>query len=165
MVLPAPPSGYRPNVGLAVFNAAGKVWIGRRRGARLPYAWQAPQGGIDRGEDVEEAALRELEEETGIHPGLVEILEYTTDWLTYDFTPDMLRGRMNRHRGQAQIWYAFRFLGADSDVRIDLHKPVEFDDWRWEELAALPDLIVPFKRPVYETVVRRFARHARPVAE
>jgi putative (di)nucleoside polyphosphate hydrolase len=165
MVLQAPPSGYRPNVGLAVFNRDGKVWIGRRRGARLPYAWQAPQGGIDRGEEVEAAALRELEEETGIRPGLVEVLEYTTDWLTYDFTPDMMRGRMNRNRGQAQIWYALRFLGRDSDVRIDLHRPIEFDDWRWETFAALPDLIVPFKRAVYQEVVRRFARHAVPVAE
>ena len=164
MVLPAPPPGYRPNVGLAVFNRAGLVWIGRRRGARLPFAWQAPQGGIDRGEDVEAAALRELEEETGIRPNLVEILEYTTDWLTYDFTPDMLRGRSNRHRGQAQIWFALRFLGRDSDVRIDLHPPIEFDSWRWEQLDALPDLIVPFKRKVYETIVSRFARHAVPVA-
>jgi putative (di)nucleoside polyphosphate hydrolase len=157
--LPPPPRAYRPNVGLLVLNAQGLAFIGKRRNTRGPYAWQAPQGGIDRGEDVTRAAFRELEEETGIPEGLVSILDRTNDWLTYDFPPELQRGRYRANKGQAQVWFAFRFLGSDSDIRLDAHTQIEFDQWRWEHLSALPDLVIPFKRPVYEAVVTSFARY------
>jgi putative (di)nucleoside polyphosphate hydrolase len=161
--LPPPPRGYRPNVGLLVLNKDGLALIGRRRNSRGPYAWQAPQGGIDRGENVQAAAFRELEEETGIPEPLVVVIDRTNDWLTYDFPEEMQRGRYRQNKGQAQVWFAFRFMGTDADVRLDAHSQVEFDDWRWERLEALPDLVIPFKRGVYETMAQLFAPHTIPV--
>lgn len=158
--LPPPPRAYRPNVGLLVLNERGLAFIGKRRNTRGPYAWQAPQGGIDKGEDITAAAFRELEEETGIPQALVTILDRTDEWLTYDFPPELQRGRFRANKGQAQVWFAFRFLGADSDIRLDAHTQVEFDQWRWERMATLPGLVIPFKRPVYEAVVKAFSRHA-----
>jgi putative (di)nucleoside polyphosphate hydrolase len=116
-----------------------------------------PQGGIDRGEDVLAAAYRELEEEVGIAPRLVSLLDQTNDWLYYDFPGGMRsEGTKGRYRGQRQLWFAFRFHGDDSDIRLDVHTP-EFTEWRWAKLDATPALIVPFKRAVYEEVAQRFA--------
>ena len=159
-VFPAPPSGYRPNVGLLLFDMRGLVWVGKRRGFNGQHAWQAPQGGIDRHEDVGAAALRELEEETGIGAALGSVIGHTHDWLTYDFPAEMQTGKYRKNRGQAQIWYALRFLGSDNDVRLDQHRQIEFDAWRWEHLERLPDLVVPFKRDVYVKVVAAFAHLA-----
>ncbi len=155
------PDAYRPNVGLALFSKAGHVFLGRRVNGRGPFQWQMPQGGVDRGEPPREAALRELDEEIGVPPKLVDILEETEDWLYYDFPPDLKRRMPGPYLGQRQKWFAFRFRGSDSDVRLDKHTP-EFDAWRWARLQDVPDLIVPFKRPVYEEVARRFARWTRP---
>jgi putative (di)nucleoside polyphosphate hydrolase len=155
------PAGYRPNVGLIVFNQAGLAWIGKRRGFKGHYAWQAPQGGIDQGEDIEAAALRELEEETGLGKDLVTLLDHTDDWLTYDFPAEMQRGKSRRNHGQAQIWFAFRFNGDDKDVRLDAHQQIEFDAWRWERLENLPNLVIPFKRQVYEAMVKAFSHKAQ----
>jgi len=153
---------YRPNVGVALFAATGGVLIGRRVGDSSNHIWQLPQGGIDDGESAEAAAARELEEETGVPSRLVEPLDSIAGWLTYDFPPELLaRNRRGRNwLGQKQRWFAFRFLGADADVRLDAHKPPEFDAWRWESLARTPKLIIPWKRPVYDEVVRAFAHHA-----
>ncbi|GIU66814.1 RNA pyrophosphohydrolase [Candidatus Phycosocius spiralis] len=159
-IFPQPPQGYRPNVGLLLFDMRGLVWIGKRRGFNGQYAWQAPQGGIDRHEDVQAAALRELGEETGIGPSLVSVIGHTNHWLTYDFPAEMQRGKMRLNKGQAQIWYAFRFLGSDRDVKLNAHKHIEFDAWRWERLEALPELVVPFKRHVYSQVAQEFAHLA-----
>jgi putative (di)nucleoside polyphosphate hydrolase len=161
------PEKYRPNVGLAVFHHTGLVWVGRRVGVNGPYIWQMPQGGVDAGEDPRAAAFRELEEEIGVSADLVEIIDETQDWLFYDFPPELRagpgRGRNGgRYYGQRQKWFAFRFKGRDKDVRLDLHTP-EFSEWRWARLEETPNMVIPFKRPVYEEVARRFRRHAQGV--
>ena len=156
------PDRYRANVGLAVFSRAGHVFIGRRINGRGAFQWQMPQGGVDKGETPEIAALRELEEEVGIAPKLVDILQETEDWLYYDFPADLRRRMGGPYLGQRQKWFALRFKGSDSDVRLDRHKP-EFDAWRWARLEEVPGLIVPFKRPVYQDVADRFEPWSAPV--
>jgi len=158
---------YRPCVGLMVLNRAGRVFIGRRSEGPEHideiHVWQMPQGGIDRGEDPWPAALRELYEETGIRS--VERLGEIADWLTYDIPRDIIgQAWGGRYRGQTQKWFALRFTGEDREIDISspgggAHKP-EFIDWKWEDMARLPDLVVPFKRPVYERVVREFSTFA-----
>lgn len=151
------PKLFRANVGLALFSEAGHLFIGRRINGRGAFQWQMPQGGIDDGEDPAEAALRELEEEIGVSEKLVTILEETSDWLTYEFPTEVKRRMPGPYIGQRQKWFAFRFKGSDSDIRLDKHTP-EFDAWRWTRLQDVAGLIVPFKRPVYEEVARRFAK-------
>ena len=154
-----PPDGYRPNVGIVLFNAQGRVWIGRRAKTPEPYCWQFPQGGIDDGESPDAAAKRELEEETGIAPDQVSHLSEIPDWLTYDFPPEV--AALPRHKkrgwtGQAQRWFAYRYLGNDSDIDLDRAADDEFDAWRWEGLSAVPALIIPWKRSIYERVAAGF---------
>lgn len=155
------PTRYRANVGLAMFSKAGHVFVGRRINGRGPFQWQMPQGGIDKGESAEAAALRELEEEIGVAEKLVDTLQQTDDWLYYDFPAELRRRMGGPYLGQRQKWFALRFKGSDSDVRLDRHTP-EFDAWRWAELADTPGLIVPFKRPVYEAVAKLFEQWATP---
>jgi putative (di)nucleoside polyphosphate hydrolase len=151
---------YRKGVGLLVLNRDGLVFVGLRVD-RTAEAWQMPQGGIDDGEDPRQAALRELAEETGI--GSAEIIAESRDWLSYDLPPDLAdRVWKGRYRGQAQKWYALRYLGRDADIRLDAHER-EFDAWRWVPMPDLPALIVPFKRPLYEQVVAEFSHLGRPV--
>lgn len=155
------PKLYRPNVGLALFHREGPVFLGKRFGAEGPYQWQMPQGGVDRGEQPAEAALRELEEEVGVRPEHVELLEETEDWLYYEFPMDLRKKMKQRGRyiGQRQKWFAFRFKGRDADIRLDAHTP-EFSDWRWGSLASAPGLVIPFKRATYEEIARRFKRYS-----
>jgi putative (di)nucleoside polyphosphate hydrolase len=154
------PDLYRPNVGLALFHKQGLVFLGKRAGAEGPYQWQMPQGGIDKGETPEAAAFRELGEEVGARPTHVDLLEETADWLYYDFPTEVRAGmkRGGRYLGQRQKWFALRFRGRDSDIRLDAHTP-EFSDWRWGSLASAPELVIPFKRATYEEVARRFKRY------
>jgi putative (di)nucleoside polyphosphate hydrolase len=159
---------YRANVGIALFNRDGRVLIARRfqdDGPEVIYPgleWQMPQGGIDPNEDPRPAAQRELYEETGVTS--VQYLGETPDWMTYDFPPyDGPPHRLGVFRGQRQKWFAFRFLGNESEITVaDIRndQPVEFDAWRWEPLANVPALVVPFRRAVYETVAKAFARFA-----
>jgi putative (di)nucleoside polyphosphate hydrolase len=147
------PEGYRPNVGVMLINAAGDVFVAQR--LDMPSsAWQMPQGGIDPGEDAETAAFRELEEEIGT--ARAEILAATEGWLTYDL-PSELRTRLwgGRFRGQAQKWFAMAFRGRDEDIDLETEHP-EFSTWRWAHPEELPDLIVPFKRPLYERLLEEF---------
>lgn len=156
---------YRPCVGMVILNPDGKVWIGERTlhpdSAGDAFKWQMPQGGVDPGEDPLAAARREVFEETGIMS--LEFLAEAPDWYCYDLPSEILAsGRWKaRYRGQTQKWYAFRFTGDESEINI-LEPPdgsdQEFVSWRWEELQKLPELIIPFKRPVYEQVVSAF-RH------
>jgi putative (di)nucleoside polyphosphate hydrolase len=159
------PSAYRPNVGLALFSRRGHVLLGRRATVRKEdtrFAWQMPQGGIDRGEDAATAAIRELAEETGVGKHHVELLEELEPWLFYDFPPALKARLSGPYSGQRQKWFAFRFHGADSDIRLDTHTP-EFDAWKWADLSEAPSLVIPFKQPVYQEVATRFERWTRPV--
>lgn len=155
---------YRPCVGILVLNKEGLVWIGKRDDGNgssdYEYAWQMPQGGVDPQEDPRKAALRELYEETSIKS--VSVVGETTNWLSYDYPPEVVAAsrRAQKYRGQAQKWYAVRFDGDDSEINVltppDGHK-AEFGSWKWERAERLPDLIVPFKRGVYEQVVAEFS--------
>lgn len=156
---------YRPNVGAALFNPEGLVFVARR--ADLPNAegaaggWQLPQGGIDPEEDPATAVLRELEEEIGT--AQATLLGEHDEWLTYDLPPDLVGYALGgRYRGQRQRWFALRFRGQDTDIRLDLDPHPEFDAWRWAPLVELPSLAVPFKRPIYDVLARSFARFAVP---
>lgn len=157
---------YRRCVGVMVLNRDGLVWAGRRIAeadsemAGTDHLWQMPQGGIDKGEEPVEAARRELYEETGMKT--VSLLEEAPHWIDYDL-PEHLLGLAlkGKYRGQTQKWFAFRFDGEEREIAIDPppggHK-AEFDAWAWKPMAKLPELIVPFKRRVYEEVVAAF-RH------
>lgn len=158
---------YRPNVGAVLFNPSGLVFVARR--ADLPNAegapggWQLPQGGIDAGEDVRAAVLRELAEEIGTDRA--EIIGEHPEWLTYDLPPHLVGVALGgRYRGQRQRWFALRFTGRDADIRLDADPHPEFDAWRWVELAALPSLAVDFKRDIYQVLARSFAGLAAALA-
>ena len=157
---------YRPCVGIVVLNKEGLVWTGHRLAEGnteydgSPQLWQMPQGGIDKGEDPLPAARRELHEETGIET--VSLLAEAPGWINYDLPRHLVGiGLQGKYRGQTQKWFAFRFEGDESEIRIDPppggHEP-EFDQWAWRPMAELPTLVVPFKRQVYDEVVAAF-RH------
>lgn len=148
---------YRPCAGIMLANTEGKIFVGQRVD-RAPEgdAWQMPQGGIDEGEDVEEAALRELFEETGINADLIDIIARSRDEYFYDL-PDDLVGKVwrGKYRGQRQYWFLMRFKGVDEDVNIEtVHQ--EFSAWQWVAPDRLPHLIVPFKKRLYENIVAEF---------
>ena len=147
-------SRYRPKVGVGLANRLGEVWLGRRAKTPGPTNWQFPQGGLDRGEAPEAAALRELFEETGARS--VEPLGRTEDWMVYDFPPEHPRRKGQNWLGQKQLWFAYRFVGEDAEFELERHQEVEFDAWRWASFEdALAD-VVPFKRRVYEKVSMAF---------
>ncbi|MCC0804765.1 RNA pyrophosphohydrolase [Methylobacterium sp. W2] len=166
--VPEPDLPYRPCVGIMLIASQGHVFIGRRRQEAGPEhvqgdrAWQMPQGGIDEGEAPLAAALRELHEETNVSAGSVVLLGETPGWLAYDLPPAVLKQAWKgRYRGQTQKWFAFGLIGDEAEIDVlspggGLHKS-EFDAWRWEPMDGLADLIVPFKRPVYEAVITEFA--------
>lgn len=155
---------YRPCVGIMLLNRDGLVFIGRRRSKKpgerpqAEHEWQMPQGGIDAGEEPYHAALREMLEETNVSSA--SLLAETQEWFSYDLPLEFAKKSWKgRYQGQRQKWFAFRFEGDESEINI--HTPAggqkpEFDDWRWEHMNQLSDLIVPFKRQVYEKVVESF---------
>jgi putative (di)nucleoside polyphosphate hydrolase len=146
---------YRPCVGIVLIDARGLVFAGQRIDNPSP-AWQMPQGGIDDGETPREAAYRELWEETGVTRDKVEFVGKTHGWVTYDLPPELL-GKIwgGKYRGQRQKWFLFRFKGQDADVKIASEHP-EFSTWRWILVDEMVESIVPFKRAVYEEVIRSF---------
>lgn len=151
---------YRPNVGVVLFNRDGRVWYGQRHATPGPHNWQFPQGGVDADEDLEAAARRELQEETGVTSA--DLLARTEDWILYDFPPEAMNNAKawRGFKGQKQQWFAFRFTGDEAEIDLAADKDVEFDAWRWGDLSEACDLIVPFKRPAYEQVVAAFAHLA-----
>lgn len=157
---------YRPCVGAVLFDDRGLVLVARRAdqpaGEAGAGAWQLPQGGLDEGESPREAVLRELREEIGTDRA--EILAEHGEWLTYDL-PEHLIGKAwgGRWRGQRQRWFALRFTGAESDIRLDADAHQEFDAWRWARLEELPGLAVPFKRAIYERLAEAFAPYGAPL--
>lgn len=163
---------YRPGVGVMLINRQGLVFVGRRENKSLAehvapgHEWQMPQGGIDDGEEPYPAALRELREETNVSS--VSLLAEAPDCYAYDL-PDAIAQQAwkGRYTGQKQKWFALRFEGEDGEIDVDHpaggHK-AEFDAWRWERMEKLPELIIPFKRAVYEQVVAAFARFAATAA-
>ncbi|MGD1015919.1 MAG: RNA pyrophosphohydrolase [Roseiarcus sp.] len=160
---------YRRSAGVMLVNRDGAAFVGRRKKGRegglvVGHEWQMPQGGIDDGEAPFEAALRELYEETNV--ASASLIAEAPQWLSYELPADASSRWRGRYRGQTQKWFLLRFEGEDSEIDIErpaggAHPP-EFSAWRWERLEALPDLVVPFKRRVYEQVVALFAPLARP---
>ena len=158
------PLPHRPCAGICVLNREGLVFIGKRNSGPEHmderHAWQMPQGGIDEGEDPYPAALRELYEETNIRS--VEKIGEVGEWLAYDLPAELIgQAWHGKYRGQIMKWYAFRFTGDESEIDIahpggGHHKP-EFAVWRWAKMNELPEIVVPFKRPLYENIVKEFA--------
>lgn len=148
---------HRPNVGIVLFHADGRVWYGRRAGTPGPHNWQFPQGGVDAGEDFYAAARRELAEETGVTS--TSLLGRTEGWIVYDFPPGAERGRKG-WKGQKQVWFALRFEGDETEINLEAHHHIEFDAWRWGRLSEAAELIVPFKREAYAQVVSAFSAFA-----
>jgi len=152
------PEFYRPNVGLMLIGPGRRIFVGRR--LNQPDAWQMPQGGVDKGETPVEAAFRELREEVGTAHAL--LLRQTRNWITYDVPEPLRPAHWNgRWRGQAQKWFALAFTGHDSEIDLAAHDQ-EFEEWRWAPGAELPALIVAWKRPVYEAVLKEFADLVSP---
>lgn len=148
---------YRPCVGVMLVNSSGLAFVGKRIDNKEGDWWQMPQGGVDHGEDMRAAALRELGEETGVLEEHAQFIAETREELFYDL-PDELIGKLwkGRYRGQRQRWFLARFTGSDRDIRLDAHNPPEFCEWKWVEPDLLPELIVPFKKRIYRTVLEEF---------
>lgn len=155
------PLPYRPAAAVMLLNGENKVFVAQRIDSSLD-AWQMPQGGLDTGEEAEAGALRELEEETGIGAHLVAIIARASRELLYDLPPEM-HGRMwgGKYGGQRQSWFLARFLGSDADINLETAHP-EFNAFHWADPWTLPDLIVPFKKQLYEDVLAEFAAHLPP---
>ncbi|MEP6343428.1 MAG: RNA pyrophosphohydrolase [Maricaulaceae bacterium] len=151
-------SDYRPAVGLVIFNDNGEVFIGRRRGQKGFWIWQFPQGGIDSGETPEQAAYRELHEETGLQKSHIEVIGEIEPWLYYDLPKE----RRKRWRGQKQKWFAVRLLGSTKNINLKVENPPEFSRYLWGSLDDAAHLIVPFKRDVYKRLAKDFKHFAKP---
>ncbi len=145
---------YRRCAGIMLLNDQGKVFVAKRIDTAVE-AWQMPQGGIDENEDPKQAAIRELEEETGIID--ISVIAEHEEWLSYDL-PDELYGKVwkGRYSGQTMKWFVMRFLGSDEDINIDTEH-AEFSSWKWADIHDLPDIIIPFKKDMYETLSQSYS--------
>ena len=151
------PLEYRPCVGVMLVNAEGKAFVGKRIDNKEGDWWQMPQGGVDPGEDLADAALRELAEETGITADQVSLIGRLPEAMRYDLPEDLIGTLWNgQYRGQEQVWFLARFAGNDDDLDLQAHETPEFCEYRWVDPEDLPELIVPFKKRVYRAVVEGF---------
>jgi len=157
---------YRECVGIMLLNARGQVWVGHRiakwKDGASAHIWQMPQGGIDHGETPEQAAWRELKEETSVSSA--RVVATIDDWLYYDLPKEVVSFALKgKYRGQKQKWFAMALTGPESEINIaaDDGLEQEFDQWKWSDMDQLVDLIVPFKRDVYAAVIKQFA-HLSP---
>jgi putative (di)nucleoside polyphosphate hydrolase len=149
--------GFRPNVGIVLLNTRNQVFWGKRL---RTHSWQFPQGGIKHGESPEQAMFRELHEEVGLRPEHVQILARTRDWLRYEVPEHYIRKDARGHyRGQKQIWFLLRLLGRDSDMNLRATDHPEFDAWRWNDYWVPLDVVIEFKRGVYEMALTELARY------
>ncbi len=153
---------YRRCVGVMLFNREGRIFVGRRAEARdepegAGKWWQMPQGGVEKGEEPEDAARRELAEETGVRSA--RFVARAKAWYDYDLPKELIGvAWKGRYRGQRQLWFAARFEGEESEIDlVPKDHRAEFDAWQWVALETLPDLVVPFKREVYRQVAEEFA--------
>ena len=148
--------GFRPNVGIILLNQKSQVFWGKRI---RTHSWQFPQGGIDRGENPEQAMFRELHEEVGLHPQHVQVLARTRDWLRYEVPDRFIRRDARGHyRGQKQIWFLLQLIGHDWDLNLRATDHPEFDAWRWNDYWVPLDVVVEFKRGVYDMALTELAR-------
>ncbi|MHB1198041.1 MAG: RNA pyrophosphohydrolase [Polaromonas sp.] len=148
--------GFRPNVGIVLLNQRSQVFWGKRI---RTHSWQFPQGGIDRGENPEQAMFRELHEEVGLHPQHVQVLARTRNWLRYEVPDRFIRRDARGHyRGQKQIWFLLQLVGHDWDLNLRATDHPEFDAWRWNDYWVPLDVVVEFKRGVYELALTELAR-------
>src|SRR5574337_1249239 len=146
--------GFRPNVGVILLNARNQVFWGKRL---KTHSWQFPQGGIKYGESPEQAMYRELHEEVGLKPEHVQLIARTRDWLRYEVPQHFIRKESRGHyKGQKQIWFLLRLVGRDCDMNLRATDHPEFDAWRWNEYWVPLDVVIEFKRGVYEPEPRRF---------
>jgi putative (di)nucleoside polyphosphate hydrolase len=149
--------GFRPNVGIVLLNSRNQVFWGKRL---RTHSWQFPQGGIKHGETPEQAMLRELHEEVGLRPEHVQIIGRTRDWLRYEVPEHFIRKDARGHyRGQKQIWFLLRLLGRDTDMNLRATDHPEFDAWRWNDYWVPLDMVIEFKRGVYEMALTELARY------
>jgi len=149
--------GFRPNVGIILLNQKNQVFWGKRI---RTHSWQFPQGGIDRGETPEQAMFRELHEEVGLQPQHVSIVARTRDWLRYE-VPDryIRRDARGHYKGQKQIWFLLRLVGHDWDLNLRATNHPEFDAWRWNDYWIPLDVVVEFKRGVYQMALTELSRY------
>ncbi len=140
----------RIGVGAIVLNKKNKVFVGKRKDNPV-NKWQMPQGGVDKNETLIDAMRRELKEETSIKN--IEILKELKDWTEYEL-PDYLLGKIwkGKYRGQKQKWFVVRFLGSDEEINVETNRP-EFIEWQWLDIENLPNVIVHFKKRVYEKLI------------
>jgi putative (di)nucleoside polyphosphate hydrolase len=154
--------GFRPNVGIILLNQKCQVFWGKRI---RTHSWQFPQGGIDRGENPEQAMFRELHEELGLFPHHVQVLARTRDWLRYE-VPDryIRRDARGHYKGQKQIWFLLQLIGHDWDLNLRATDHPEFDAWRWNDYWVPLDVVVEFKRGVYEMALNELSRYVPRVS-
>lgn len=149
--------GFRPNVGIILLNQKNQVFWGKRI---RTHSWQFPQGGIDRGESPEQAMYRELHEEVGLQPRHVRVLARTRDWLRYEVPDRFIRRESRGHyKGQKQIWFLLQLLGNDWDLNLRATDHPEFDAWRWNDYWVPLDVVVEFKRGVYQMALAELERY------
>ena len=141
---------YRTGVGIVVLNSKNKVFVGKRKDNPFDK-WQMPQGGVDPNEPLVAAMKRELEEETSIKN--IKILKEFNQWLEYDLPENLIEKIWKgKYKGQKQKWFIVRFTGEENEINSNTEY-AEFIDWKWIDMILLPDLIVNFKKHVYENIL------------